>query len=103
MQFLAVASAWSASAGPAATRAKLRANRARFMEESSVVGLQSLNGIVVMAVDGVRHATVKHRWGGRSFRMLFLGVGIVLLALKYLEITAVADWSWWVVLAPFGL
>lgn len=35
--------------------------------------------------------------------MLFLGVGIVLLALKYLEITAVADWSWWVVLAPFGL
>ena len=35
--------------------------------------------------------------------MLFLGLGIVLLALKYLEIGAVADWSWWVVLAPFGL
>ena len=35
--------------------------------------------------------------------MLFLGLGIVLLALKYLEIGAVAEWSWWVVLAPFGL
>jgi small Trp-rich protein len=35
--------------------------------------------------------------------MLFLGLGIVLLALKYLEMGAVAEWSWWVVLAPFGL
>ena len=35
--------------------------------------------------------------------MLFLGLGIVLMALKYLEMTAVAEWSWWVVLAPFGL
>jgi small Trp-rich protein len=35
--------------------------------------------------------------------MLFLGLGIVLLALKYLEIGPVAAWSWWVVLAPFGL
>jgi len=35
--------------------------------------------------------------------MLFLLLGIVLLALKFLEITVVATWSWWVVLAPFGL
>ncbi|HEX7889256.1 MAG TPA: TIGR04438 family Trp-rich protein [Ramlibacter sp.] len=35
--------------------------------------------------------------------MLFLGLGIILLALKYLEIGAVAGWSWWVVLAPFAL
>lgn len=35
--------------------------------------------------------------------MLFLGVGLVLLALKYLEIGQVATWSWWVVLAPFAL
>jgi small Trp-rich protein len=35
--------------------------------------------------------------------MLFLGLGLVLLALKYLEIGAVAAWPWWVVLAPFGL
>ena len=35
--------------------------------------------------------------------MLFLGLGIVLLALKYLEIGPVATWAWWVVLAPFGL
>jgi small Trp-rich protein len=35
--------------------------------------------------------------------MLFLGIGIVMLALKYLEIGPVAAWSWWVVLAPFGL
>jgi len=35
--------------------------------------------------------------------MLFLLLGIVLLALKYLELTVVATWSWWVVLAPFAL
>ena len=35
--------------------------------------------------------------------MLFLGLGIILLALKYLEIGPVAAWDWWVVLAPFGL
>jgi small Trp-rich protein len=35
--------------------------------------------------------------------MYLLGLGIVLLALKYLEIAPVAVWSWWVVLAPFGL
>ncbi|HYF44328.1 MAG TPA: TIGR04438 family Trp-rich protein [Ramlibacter sp.] len=35
--------------------------------------------------------------------MLFLGLGIVLLAMKYLEMGPVAAWSWWVVLAPFGL
>jgi small Trp-rich protein len=35
--------------------------------------------------------------------MLLLGVGLVLLALKYLEIGAVAAWSWWAVLSPFAL
>ncbi|MDR7376666.1 small Trp-rich protein [Rhodoferax ferrireducens] len=35
--------------------------------------------------------------------MLFLGIGIVLLALKYLAMGPVAEWSWWVVLSPFGL
>lgn len=35
--------------------------------------------------------------------MYFLGIGIILLALKYLEIGPVAAWDWWVVLAPFGL
>ena len=35
--------------------------------------------------------------------MLFLGLGIVLAALKYLEIGPVAEWPWWGVLAPFGL
>jgi len=35
--------------------------------------------------------------------MYFLGLGVVLLELKYLEIGPVALWSWWVVLAPFGL
>jgi small Trp-rich protein len=35
--------------------------------------------------------------------MLFLGLGIVLMAMKYLELGPVAEWSWWVVLAPFGL
>ena len=35
--------------------------------------------------------------------MLLLGLGLVLLALKYLEIGAVAAWSWWMVLSPFAL
>ena len=35
--------------------------------------------------------------------MYLLGIGIILLALKYLEMGPVALWPWWVVLAPFGL
>jgi small Trp-rich protein len=35
--------------------------------------------------------------------MLFLGLGIILLAMKYLEYGPVAALSWWIVLAPFGL
>ena len=35
--------------------------------------------------------------------MYFLGLGVILLAMKYLEIWPVAAWSWWVVMAPFGL
>lgn len=35
--------------------------------------------------------------------MYFLGLGLVLLAMKYLEYGPVAAWSWWLVLAPFAL
>jgi len=35
--------------------------------------------------------------------MLFLGIGIVLLAMKVLEFGAGAEWPWTVVLTPFGL
>lgn len=35
--------------------------------------------------------------------MYFLGLGLVLLLMKYLAIDPVAAWSWLVVLAPFGL
>jgi len=35
--------------------------------------------------------------------MYLLGLGIILLGMKYLEIGPVAMWDWWVVLAPFGL
>ena len=35
--------------------------------------------------------------------MYFLGLGLVLLALKYLELGPVAGWDWWVVVLPFGL
>ncbi len=35
--------------------------------------------------------------------MYFLGLGIILLAMKYLEFGPVAAWSWWLVLAPFAL
>ena len=30
-------------------------------------------------------------------------LGLIFLVLKYLEVAPVAAWSWWVVLAPFGL
>ena len=35
--------------------------------------------------------------------MYLVGLGFILMALKYLEIGPVAVWEWWVVLAPFGL
>jgi small Trp-rich protein len=35
--------------------------------------------------------------------MYFLGLGLILLALKYFEFGPVANWSWTVVLAPFAL
>lgn len=35
--------------------------------------------------------------------MYFLGLGVILLIMKYMEIGPVAGWSWWVVLAPFAL
>ena len=35
--------------------------------------------------------------------MYFLGLGLILLVMKWLEIGPVAVWDWWVVLAPFGL
>ena len=34
--------------------------------------------------------------------MYFLGLGLLLLAGKYLEISPVSDWSWTWVLSPFG-
>lgn len=35
--------------------------------------------------------------------MAFLLLGLALLAMKALEYGPVAEWSWWLVLAPFGL
>lgn len=54
------------------------------------VRVQYSNAILVSSVD-------------EGFNMLFVGLGIILLAMKYLEIGPVAVWSWWVVLAPFAL
>lgn len=35
--------------------------------------------------------------------MYLLGLGLAFLVMKYLEVGPVAAWSWWLVLAPFGL
>ena len=35
--------------------------------------------------------------------MYLLGLGLVLLVMKYLEIGFVTTWDWWLVLLPFGL
>jgi small Trp-rich protein len=37
------------------------------------------------------------------FAMLFLLLGLLGIALKYLEVGMVAGWSWWIVLSPFAL
>ena len=35
--------------------------------------------------------------------MYLLGLGIILLVMKYLEIGPVAAWEWWWVLSPFAM
>lgn len=35
--------------------------------------------------------------------MYLLGLGIVFVLLKYLELSPVASWPWWLVLLPFAL
>ena len=34
--------------------------------------------------------------------MWFVGLGCLLVLLKWADLTAVAGWSWWIVLAPFA-
>ena len=35
--------------------------------------------------------------------MYLVGLGLVFLTLKFMEIGPVAVWDWWVILAPFAL
>ena len=35
--------------------------------------------------------------------MLFLGLGLVMLLLKFMQIVPVVGWSWTIVLSPFAL
>ena len=35
--------------------------------------------------------------------MLFVGLGLVLLVLKFMEIGPVAMWDWWIVLSPWAM
>ena len=35
--------------------------------------------------------------------MYFLGLGLILVAMKYLLIEPVAAWAWWQVLVPFAM
>ena len=35
--------------------------------------------------------------------MYAVGLGVILLLMKYLEVSPVVGWDWWVVLAPFGV
>ena len=34
--------------------------------------------------------------------MFFVLLGVLLVALKYLEVGPVGAWSWWIAIAPFG-
>ena len=70
--------------------------------------VQSLNVIVVTPVDprpegepvNIRKSYEKNP---QERTMYFLLIGLAGLALKYLEVEPVGAWSWWVVMAPFGL
>ncbi|MCF8154733.1 MAG: TIGR04438 family Trp-rich protein [Rhodoferax sp.] len=35
--------------------------------------------------------------------MYLVGLGLVFLTLKFMEIGPIAMWDWWIVLSPFGL
>ncbi len=35
--------------------------------------------------------------------MWFVGLGILLIAMKLGDVSVVAEWNWWMVLAPFGV
>lgn len=35
--------------------------------------------------------------------MYLLGLGLLFLFMKFMEVDPVAAWSWWIVFAPFGL
>lgn len=35
--------------------------------------------------------------------MYFVGLGLIFMAMKYLEIGPIANWEWLTVLSPFGL
>ena len=35
--------------------------------------------------------------------MYLVLVGVLLVVLKFADVAPAAQWSWWVVLAPFGL
>ncbi len=35
--------------------------------------------------------------------MYMVGLGLVLMVMKYLDVGPVGKWDWWVVLIPFGL
>jgi len=35
--------------------------------------------------------------------MYAVGLGVLLLIMKYLDVDPVVSWSWWVILSPFGI
>lgn len=65
-----------------------------------MVELQWNNAIVAKLVDTNLAVAA---WNVKERDMYLLGLGLVFLAMKYLEIGPVAAWDWWVVLTPFGL
>jgi small Trp-rich protein len=58
------------------------------------------NAIVVTPVD---RAGAAGQQGRLENTMYFLGLGLVFLLCKYLEVGPMATWSWWIILAPFAL
>ncbi|MBE2264346.1 MAG: TIGR04438 family Trp-rich protein [Burkholderiaceae bacterium] len=110
MQFfdLASAAASCASAGAETAARAIREKRTFFIgfpcwlsySNRTAHGPVSTNAIVGRPVDRILTGVIELT---EESAMYFLGLGLILLFLKYMEIGPVAAWNWWVVLAPFGL
>jgi small Trp-rich protein len=57
----------------------------------------------VVPFGGARRGLGYSGTGLQEIAMYLVGLGLVFLTLKFMEIGPIAMWDWWIVLSPFGL